>query len=482
MFWLTWIVISLLASTLVAYASQRNQQDLVQQDTVRHAQRFAEHLEHLYSATRVMALVRQSAPESPLAQQLMAQMVANHPEILHLQIRPASGAPILFTYNPDYPQTPWPTAFTSQAADPRNAQPADLRIHLEAPQLDPKEGQILEVVQQLPSPNKTDPATHGLQLRLLIQAERALEHAGLGQFRFQLRTSAAASFAPSELLRIHDGRQLALYDPLQRPSLAWIGHGVLFLAFMLLLGLPIHRRWSRQQLRTQQTLQAAHRLADQARSRIRLLGSLSHDLRTPLTRLRLRAEEHPDTRAANLHDLVQIEQFVNASLEYLRNEPSDEPPRALDLDSLIRNWIALGFDGPQDRLLEIPIEVKGRIRQPYIGRPMDLQRCLQNLLTNALRYGAPPITLELFDDNAAVRIQVRDHGPGIPEQDLERLQRPFQRGSRSTSAEPLLISEQHNGYGLGLAIARELCEAQLGELRLRNADDGGLIAEMWLPR
>ena len=150
----------------------------------------------------------------------------------------------------------------------------------------------------------------------------------------------------------------------------------------------------------------------------------------------------------------------------LGNEPQRHP---LDVGALVgslcEDWSEIGRD----------VTVQGRPRGPYNSHPLALRRCLNNLVENALRYGARA-QISIEDDDTALRIVVRDDGPGIPEQDLERVFEPFFRLEQSRNRDS-------GGTGLGLAIARNIARWHGGDIHLRNAPDGkGLIAELVLPR
>jgi signal transduction histidine kinase len=205
--------------------------------------------------------------------------------------------------------------------------------------------------------------------------------------------------------------------------------------------------------------------------RARMLGAISHDLQTPITRLRLRAEmiADADSRAKFVRDLDEMEAMAGSALEFFKslgNEPQRHP---LDVGALIgslcEDWSEIGRD----------VTVQGVARSPYNSHPRALRRCLDNLVENALRYGERA-RISVEDDATALRIAVRDDGPGIPEQDLERVFEPFFRLEQSRNRDS-------GGTGLGLSIARNIARWHGGEIYLRNAPQGkGLIAELVLPR
>ena len=205
--------------------------------------------------------------------------------------------------------------------------------------------------------------------------------------------------------------------------------------------------------------------------RARMLGAISHDLQTPITRLRLRAEmiEDAERRAKFLRDLDEMEATAGSALEFLKSLGSQPRRHPLDVGALVwsvcEDWAETGRD----------VTMQGQPRSPYSAHPRALRRCLDNLVDNALRYGERArITVE--DDDAALRIAVRDDGPGIPEQDLERGFEPVFRLEQSRNRDS-------GGTGLGLAIARNIARWHGGDIHLRNAPEGkGLIAELVLPR
>ncbi len=212
------------------------------------------------------------------------------------------------------------------------------------------------------------------------------------------------------------------------------------------------------------------RLGRYVRTRTAILAAMSHDLKTPITRLRLRAEmlEQPDVREKFVRDLSEMERMVNTTLGYMRGLDDREPLRAIDVNSLVS---ALQADAEE---LGHKVQVSGQCAGPFCGKPDGLKRCLQNLLDNALRYGCD-VSLEIVDAPDALIFYVRDRGPGIPPAELERVFEPFFRleGSRNQGT---------GGTGLGLSIARNIAQSMGGDVQLRNRDGGGLEACLRLPR
>ena len=212
------------------------------------------------------------------------------------------------------------------------------------------------------------------------------------------------------------------------------------------------------------------RLAGYISERTRVLAAMSHDLKTPITRLRLRAEllEDPQVRAKFTKDLDEMESMVGATLDFLRGQESGEAVQPVDIGALLESL--------QADLAEVggAVKIEGNAATPYPGRPQALKRCLANLLENAVKYGKSATVI--LDDNAArLEIRVRDEGPGLPPAELERAFEPFYRVESSRSRET-------GGTGLGLTIARSVAEVHGGKLTLHTRLEGGLEARLVLPR
>jgi len=205
-------------------------------------------------------------------------------------------------------------------------------------------------------------------------------------------------------------------------------------------------------------------------SRIRMLTAVSHDLKTPVTRLRLRAELLDDeTLRKQLNaDLDEMDAMLAGALAYLRGEGSGEQVQPVDVNALAESIATDARDLGQDVLCTAAATA------PYPARPQALRRCLDNLVQNALRYGGgAEITVE--EGPGTLVIRVSDRGPGLPESELERAFEPFYRVEGSRNRET-------GGTGLGLAIARDVAEAHGGTLVLANRPGGGLVATVTLPR
>ena len=208
-----------------------------------------------------------------------------------------------------------------------------------------------------------------------------------------------------------------------------------------------------------------NRLTAFAEQRTAMLAGVSHDLRTPLTRLKLALammEETDDIRAAKA-DLDDMSMMLDEYLTFARGEEGDEPV-PMDLADLVRE-IAAGF-GPH-------IEVSGPAHIKVDGRPLAIKRAVTNLISNATKF-ATNIQITLVDGPHAADIHVDDNGPGIPPDRREEAFRPFMRLDEART-------QNTPGTGLGLTLARDTARAHGGDLRLSDSPLGGLRASLRLP-
>ena len=206
------------------------------------------------------------------------------------------------------------------------------------------------------------------------------------------------------------------------------------------------------------------RLHKYVSDRTRMLAAISHDLRSPITALRLRAElvDQDDLRERMVASLDEMQQMVEATLAFARQDAAAEPTQTVDLAELARDLVAERAELGQ------PVRWQGGDPQPYPCRPLALKRALGNLVENAVRYGG----------SAEVRLEgrsfvVEDNGPGVPEDRLEHVFEPFARLEESRS-------QDTGGTGLGLAIARSIARSHGGDVTLENRDQGGLRATLSL--
>ena len=209
-----------------------------------------------------------------------------------------------------------------------------------------------------------------------------------------------------------------------------------------------------------------HRYLD---SRTRVLAAMSHDLKTPLTRLRLQVEalDNAPMQERIGRELDEMESMVREALALFRGLDDGEPAAAVDVNALLEK-IREEF-----RDLGGTVTITGQALRPLVGKPQALKRCLTNLIANAVKFGTRAEVL--IADGADLVIRVRDHGPGIPEEELERVFEPFYRLESSRNRDS-------GGTGLGLTIARDLAQAHGGSLLLANLAGGGLEATLRLPR
>ncbi len=203
--------------------------------------------------------------------------------------------------------------------------------------------------------------------------------------------------------------------------------------------------------------------------RTHLLTAMSHDLKTPITRMRLRTEllDNNNLREKFESDLVEMESMVTQTLEFMRGLAHREPKQPVDVMGLLESLQA------DNEAMGRTVTVDGRVTRPFLAVPQLLKRCISNLVDNATAYGQRA-EIRVDEGSSELTIRVRDHGPGIPDSELETVFEPFFRleGSRS---------RETGGTGLGLSIARNIARAHGGEVRLRNHENGGLEAILTLP-
>jgi signal transduction histidine kinase len=235
---------------------------------------------------------------------------------------------------------------------------------------------------------------------------------------------------------------------------------------------PLPERGANELVRASRALNVMQdRLKRYVDTRIKVLAAMSHDLKTPITRMRLRSEmlEDAQLKAKFVKDLDELQQMVGSTLDYMRGlGEGAEALQPIDVTALISS---LKDDAEE---AGHTVTVTGDARNPIMGRAQALKRCLQNLIDNALAYGRRA-DITLRDEDGALQIAVRDDGPGIPESEIERVFEPFYRveGSRNRNT---------GGSGLGLSIARNIAQAHGGSVRLRNLARGGLEATLRIPR
>jgi signal transduction histidine kinase len=212
----------------------------------------------------------------------------------------------------------------------------------------------------------------------------------------------------------------------------------------------------------------------QLSDRDRFVAAVSHDLRTPLTRLALRTESLADADQRQLfaRDIAEMNTMIHATLDYLRGAAEQESFVLLDLESALHSLA----DDYQDTGRPVQVADAGASERcaPLRTQASALRRCISNLVDNAVRYGGDA-HIRWIDAPDQVCIEVCDSGPGIAESELGKVLDPFYRleGSRNRSS---------GGVGLGLSIAHDIAQRLQGHLSLRNGAGGGLVASVTLPR
>lgn len=204
--------------------------------------------------------------------------------------------------------------------------------------------------------------------------------------------------------------------------------------------------------------------------RTQMIAAISHDLGTPITRLRLRAEfvEDEEQQRKMLADLADMENMVSSALSFSRDEADTEPRTMVDLRSLLQRICDDAVDA--GRVVELDV---GDEALPFGCRPRSLRRALTNLIENAATYGKrATVALDRRPDGIVIRID--DDGPGIPEELQEEMFRPFRRLETSRN-------RKTGGAGLGLTISRTIIRAHGGDITMRNRSEGGLRVEVQLP-
>ncbi|MCV3243444.1 ATP-binding protein [Mesorhizobium sp. ZC-5] len=238
-------------------------------------------------------------------------------------------------------------------------------------------------------------------------------------------------------------------------------------------GEDVHRLRAKGPVEVRDTMTAFNimqqRLTQFVRDRTQMLAAVSHDIRTPLTSLRLRVEmvDDGELRTAMVRTIDEMRQMIEATLNFARDDANDEEARSVDLVALLEAAADdLAANGHQ-----ISVPVSDRV--PIRCHPLQLKRAVTNLLDNALRYGGgAEIGVNVVED--IIIITIDDNGPGIAESELTAVFDPFVRLDNSRSTET-------GGVGLGLATARSIVKSHGGDLTLLNRPIGGLRAQIRLP-
>ena len=223
----------------------------------------------------------------------------------------------------------------------------------------------------------------------------------------------------------------------------------------------------RRLIRAYNDMQA--RIVAMIKERTEALAAVGHDLRTPLARLRLNVDSVSDahTRNAVIRDLDEMEQMLDSLLTFFRGDDHAEKQQLVDLAVLVATVV----DDLQDRGFDIMYDGPPHFDFPL--RPIEFKRALSNLTNNACQYGTQ-VAVRMFVYDRTIRIRVEDDGPGVPEEDLQRVLEPFLR------LDPARLRNT-SGLGLGLAISSRVISEAGGKLTLSNRTERGLRAEIELP-
>lgn len=318
----------------------------------------------------------------------------------------------------------------------------------------------------------------------------------------RLLKANAPDHKPGIALRLGDG-SWALFSPVQEPPPSLLSPHAILSTLIMAIGVILFSvwatRWIGQPLATfadaadrlgrdvnapplppggpREVRRAAaafnemqNRIRRFVEDRTRMLAAISHDLRGPITRLKLRAEMLPDgeARARMLADLADMEGMVSSTLDFARGEEQTEAVQTADLAATLEAIC----DDAADMGLAVDYAWSGRLL--CVCRPLALKRALANLIENAARYGdRAKVRAEHRGD--AIRVTIEDDGPGIPEEAMEKVFTPFFRLERSRN-------RKTGGMGLGMTVARTVIRAHGGDIRLDNRPEGGLTVVVILPQ
>jgi two-component system osmolarity sensor histidine kinase EnvZ len=201
------------------------------------------------------------------------------------------------------------------------------------------------------------------------------------------------------------------------------------------------------------------------RDRALLLAGISHDLRTPLTRIRLSAEfmQDDELRSGIVADIEDMDAILEQFIAFIR-DGSDEVPEFESINVLI--------DEVSNRHANVDVRTTLHDVPRLMLKRLTFRRLLSNLINNAVKYGAEPVLISTQVGKGEVILTVRDHGKGVNEDDIPMLLQPFSRGEKARTL---------SGSGLGLAIVKRIVDMHHGEMTLSNHPEGGLVVEIRLP-
>ncbi len=214
--------------------------------------------------------------------------------------------------------------------------------------------------------------------------------------------------------------------------------------------------------------QMQERLRSYVEYRTSMIAAIAHDLRTPLTRLRFRIEATPDELQAKLaRDIDEMEAMISATLGFVQDATRPRERKKLEISSLVETVMDEAAETGADAAVE------SADRVVIDGDPVALKRLVVNLVDNALKFGSQARG-RVFAENGMAVVEVEDNGPGMPEDQVERVFEPFHRLESSRSRDT-------GGIGLGLAVVRAIARSHGGDVLLQNRKDGGLRARVTLP-
>ena len=214
-----------------------------------------------------------------------------------------------------------------------------------------------------------------------------------------------------------------------------------------------------------------NRIQDLIRDRTQMMAAISHDLRTPITRMKLRLQLLDDQSgtAACIQDLDEMNEMIKAVMDFSRDDAEKEPMMRIELASLVETICNDAVDMGQQLTFQGHAQ-----RVPVMGRALDLKRAFTNVINNACRYGEH-VLVDLSIVSRQARILIKDDGPGIPEDEIARVFEPFYRAEKSRNRDT-------GGVGLGLAVTEEgIIHSHEGKIRLRNVKPSGLLVTIMLP-
>ena len=212
-------------------------------------------------------------------------------------------------------------------------------------------------------------------------------------------------------------------------------------------------------------------ISEYEQERAMMLAGVAHDLRTPLTRMQVRADLLPDgaERIGFLGDVESLGRIVTQFLDFVRDRADGSPLVSVDAFCQSQYGSVPHDEDAEDSLVTLDLHAGGQFRLPLV----DLDRILANLLENAMTYGEPPVEITTVVQHGLYTMTLRDHGPGIPDDQLDHAMQPFVRLDTARGG------DAH--CGLGLAIVRRLVRRNGGTLGVANAADGGLVVTLVFP-